>query len=679
MDESINRHKSTRWVQSSTASYGDEWGDEEEFDEQFDQDKDDLSHDNEEETVSSPLTELMGKLQQATVAEDEPTSENKRASRFFVTNPDVSDTESVNEAKVEDLENRSTELDDIVEDYAKDILPTPPLKFHSRASSRNVSGIIIEDPDGVVSGVQEEVDSELQELDPLPSEPELLSNGVNGTLSEENEEIEEENEESVLAVHDDSLDVDHQHFLETKPLEAEDSQYNLSVTPNDYSLSQSASSGSLSTGSWSMRSSSQFINGLSSARDSFIGRLKNDRRGSVETSSILSKHEDPAKDDSSPDQGNRYLDSSSSDEDDRSMKFNPGQSINFGHWRPNTSNFRNDFIKDTSFNDSDNALSTIDNENEEYDDSYSVMTDQSSLRYPDEEGHFFTKPLNHSDNDVNQQFQDNLSSRKNSDGTIDAMDMTADEPVDTTVDEENEEDNVTETEEIKDEDEDTDTEKNDSTVDTSTSSFNDSSLATSQKQKYSSLLSDVPSSRQSSTSSSYISKNRVASDASKFTQDTTESSVASSQQTVVHKKAVHARNFIPFDFKPIQKLTNAESRINELKSLRQKELQIDTGLQEWLSSQLTKVSTTPDTYESLGALTLSAYKQLTPTTHLHGHSVADMISRKHSLNFGGVVGHGRLRLKNKVGDHGQNLAKGIFNRGKKIMRNSSGGADAGDK
>lgn len=135
---------------------------------------------------------------------------------------------------------------------------------------------------------------------------------------------------------------------------------------------------------------------------------------------------------------------------------------------------------------------------------------------------------------------------------------------------------------------------------------------------------------------------RIGSDASTFTQST--------------RKTFPPNAYPVSNWKTIMKPSQSIDRITLLKEALEKEIAYDTGLQTWLSETLTKSNNSSNIH--IGRIASEAYQNATHNDLRRHASIRSRVSS----------------VKDKVetsGLHASNLGKKFFSRGKKLMRSSS--------
>lgn len=135
---------------------------------------------------------------------------------------------------------------------------------------------------------------------------------------------------------------------------------------------------------------------------------------------------------------------------------------------------------------------------------------------------------------------------------------------------------------------------------------------------------------------------RVESDSSTFTQGT--------------RKTFPPNAYPVSNWKTIMKPSQSIDRINLLRDALEKEIAYDTGLQTWLSETLTKSNNSSNIH--IGRIASEAYQNATHSDLRRHASIRSRVSSvKDKVETGGL--------------HASNLGKKFFSRGKKLMRSSS--------
>ncbi|ODV95803.1 hypothetical protein PACTADRAFT_2113 [Pachysolen tannophilus NRRL Y-2460] len=634
-----------------------------------------------------------------------------------------------------------------------DIEPTPPLKT-SRKSSRNPSVNLDENNNDKLlqqKNLQLSSSSALQknEKNRLTSNYKDIEHVVSDYLNQrdsqyygetfQEDDLNKDGNKNINDNSDDDEEVDHDlnnTSFNSQHSDPHSQDEDLTNPMGVSSLSHSLSSGgSLSTGSWSVRSSAQFNATNTNTRETFIGKLLNERRPSVGNQTIDNETKEfyqVAKDDESTVMNKKYDNDVSSIEGDddivdgNAKKFHEGKSINFGHWKPDTSNFRNDFIKETNNDDNpslfdnegnnaaqtrlenhdvhddrDNGNGIDDDDDDDVDDELSFNDAESKLNYitnddivnsrsnndlvsyssVDHKNEYLSdSDENHTINHDNDEIEstDTLNDGSSSNNKLSAslVNSSLESPLHLkkAVFSENSTANS-----------DADESRDDSKDFKSRIVNENGVIVTPKKQRYTSLLSSDPipnsATRNTSTSSSNAESNKGNRKSAGRSASNSSSKKKVSELVENNNNNFSIQEYTQFDFAKIDKISNPDLKIKELNNLRNAELKHNTGLHAWLSTELTKVNEYSQEQDALGPHTLKAYKDVSEGNVPHHHSVSQflandmsLLTRKHSINLTASNFKTHLstnKIKSKVGD-GTNLAKGIFSRSKKIMRTNNG-------
>lgn len=355
------------------------------------------------------------------------------------------------------------------------------------------------------------------------------------------------------------------------------------------------SSGSLSTGSFSIKSESRYRYSKASDRDSSFNH------SASEIQSVIP-----------PD--NASTTDSVKDQTTKDASLNPALSINFGQWRPDTDSFRDQFISGTA-----PPLPTLDN--------YvrnsmgEIIEDRGSIVEK-------SRDLDEDSSDVKSK-DDHKTKNHDNDKSIDSLGNTLST---------SETDNYSSLSEPKNVEESYKTESNSVLplhIPLGTPDLKEQNQGQYFHEKLMNTETNLPNSQSGGNLNDVTTNPKL-----------NITKISGSKRT-------------NYNLKQISAISDPTKRIESLRNARIEEANLSLGLSEWLL--YAKSSESVETYKSNGH-----------NSHVaQAYADASTMSRKHTLtNNVGTFLHKR-RVFQDTSSHAQSLAKGIFTRGKKMLKNDN--------
>lgn len=364
-----------------------------------------------------------------------------------------------------------------------------------------------------------------------------------------------------------------------------DTSDNENLKVNRDSRASVQSSGSLSTGSFSIKSESRYRYSKASDRDSSFNHSNSDVHSLNPAQQLLADNASTNETDQTP----------------KDTNLNPALSINFGHWRPDTDSFRDQFISGTA-----PPLPQIDNYTRNS--MGEIIEDRGSIIEKDKE-------LD-SSNDKGEDHEKSLDSLGNTMST-------------------SETDNHSTLSEPKPVGESYKTESN------------------------SVLPLHIPLGSNESTElnpGQYFHEKLAATETNLPKEDEVPKDVPSTTKLNITKISGNKRT--NYSIKLISSISDPAKRIESLRNAREEEANLNLGLNEWLVFAKSSAG-------------VETYKSNVHNSHVaQAYADASTMSRKHTLNNVGSFLHKR-RVFQDTSSHAQSLAKGIFTRGKKMLKNDN--------
>ncbi|KAH3676376.1 hypothetical protein WICMUC_002007 [Wickerhamomyces mucosus] len=459
--------------------------------------------------------------------------------------------------------------------YLSSIINTPDLNDHRFDNNGNddEQSKIIESQEPLL--LEEDVDTK----ENIPTSPET-SNEINGSAPKSARDS-----KFYSSLQDYYDDYTEEHISDEKD-HSNDHRLNTFSSINTFHSNNS--SGSLSTGSFPIKSENAYRSSISERTTSFTNQsIAEVPSGYYDNFDGYQNEEDGEDEDD-----DRKDDSNADDSKHEQSSLNPAMSINFGQWRPNTDSFRDQFIKDTT-----PPIPQIDR--------YSRNSRGEIVE---------TSTLDSKDLSFNK--HDNESEQLTLGETIGTKQSTLTDNQSTLTD-------------------------NQSTINNGS---NDENIypkkdgETYRTESGTSLPLHIPLAKE------------IPSGKTNFFQE--HNNVIASPQTTPKKNLQKPTNY---NFKNIGNLQTTEKRIESYRNARTEEANIESNLDEWIQFSLEKIEVIP--YQS------------NVTQHVkQAYAEASTSAKKHRpANMGSFLG--KSRVLHDTSSTAQSFAKGIFSRGKKIMKN----------
>ncbi|CCH45038.1 Muscle M-line assembly protein unc-89 [Wickerhamomyces ciferrii] len=394
---------------------------------------------------------------------------------------------------------------------------------------------------------------------------------------------------------------------------ADSSDNENNLKPRDSRALSVRSSGSLSTGSFSIKSESRYRYSKVSDRDSTLNQLENRSMSSFIPDTVSETGNEPQQPEQHPGQGQQQQARG------KDGNLNPTLSVNFGHWRPDTDSFRDQFISGTA-----PPLPSLDNYTRNS--MGEIIEDRGSIIETKD------KELNKSNDELSNIPHEHDESSISLDNTVSTSD----------------------TDSVHLSTPDNDSNNNNDNVDNKNKSLG----ASYQTESKTSLPFHIPlntTDTNLSNDGQYFHEKLGVTNTNLPTLHENKSSDTISKLNITKISGNKNTNY---NMKQISGINDTEKRIQRYREARIEETNLTLGLEEWL-------------LHSKNSPNISNYKSNVGNLHVaKAYADASTTAKKHNItnNMGSFL-HKR-RVFQDTSSSAQSLAKGIFTRGKKMLKNN---------